>query len=338
MNRKKVIKILTATLCVLLALACGSCTWFFVRYNQIRSNPHSVINSNVDTQINTDTGVELPTITYDGKEYYKNPNMVTLLFLGIDGYQERASKNLGYRSDMIMICAIDTKKYKVTLISIPRDTKANITKMNQNGNITGSYVNKINAAFAGYSGKDLAYLNTVQTVENFINCDEQFDIDLSLYAGVDIDGITDIADAVGGVQVNLDMSLSGIGKKGQTVTLKGQDAIDYVRERHGVGGDLKRAYRQQQFMLALAKKIKQLGARKSILALWDKVDGVVKTNLDTDQMLAFATILEDVNLKGIAHVTIPTTGDSSSGKSYQIHDEEALEKIIIDTFYIKKTE
>ncbi|MEZ4358155.1 MAG: LCP family protein [Eubacteriales bacterium] len=334
MNRRKIIKGLMATLCILLVLACASCVWFFVRYNQIRSDPHSIINNQ-----ETNNEEELSIITYNGEEYYKNPNIATLLFLGIDVYETRGGASLGYRSDMIMICAINTETDGVTLISIPRDTKATVTKMDPDtGEIVGTTVNRINAAFAfGYDRHKNSYLNAMQSIENFINCDEQFDIDLSLYAGIDIDGIPDIANSVGGVTVTLDIDFPGLGDEGDTVTLKGQDAIDYVRERKTVGGDLKRAYRQQQFMIALAKKIKQMGAKKSILALWDKVGDIVDTNLNTDQMLAFATILEDVDVDGIEKTTIPTTSDTTSSVSYEIHDEEALEEIILSTFYVKKS-
>jgi len=266
--------------------------------------------------------------------------------LGIDTNVERRINRDGYRSDMVMVCAIDTKTNKATLLSIPRDTYTTMYKIDENtGEVTETVQHKVNAAYSyGGGATKYSYQNAMACVELFLSrtceletpLDFQLDVPVYLYAGINIDGIPRIASAVGGVKITLERSIPNVGSKGQTVTLKYTNAELYITTRHGAGGDTDRVRRQQKFMIALAKKIKDRGQEDivgTVLQLWDDVQRYVYTNLSTDQMLDLAKILMKTDIDSIERITVPGTSDKRNGSYVILHDEEATLQILLDMYY-----
>ncbi len=283
-------------------------------------------------------------IVYNGQTYIKNKNVVNLLFLGIDTNADRKKNMKGYRSDMLMVCAVDIAEKKATLISIPRDTYTTVYKIDkETGQIKETLQDKINTAYSyGGGAEKYSYPNAMACVEMFLErrcelqkpLDFELDIPVYLYAGVDMDGISHVATAVGGVDVTLKQSVPKVGSKGQTVTLKYENAFEFLSNRHDTDGDTHRAARQQQFMIALAKKIKSMGPVDMILSLYDELQKYVWTNLNTDQMIDFAKILTKVNIDSIEMCII--TGEGETTDSYHIlHDEDATLELLLDVYYTK---
>ncbi|GGS42986.1 LCP family protein [Actinokineospora fastidiosa] len=80
------------------------------------------------------------------------------------------------------------------------------------------------------------------------------------YAEVNLLGFYDITNAVGGIEVCLKEPVrdrySGANFPAGVQTLKGVQALAFVRQRHGLpNGDLDRIVRQQTFMTAMARKV-----------------------------------------------------------------------------------
>lgn len=283
-------------------------------------------------------------VTYEGKTYEKNPDIVNILFLGIDYTEARKELNLGYRSDVVLVCAVDTKANTATLISLPRDTYTTVYHIDQKtGGITKARQNRINAAFAfGGGPKGYGYDNEMACVELFLQrkcklnkpLDFSLDIPVYLYAGIDIDGIAPVAESVGGVEVTLEYTIPEVGSKGETVLLKGYSAEMYLRDRHNTpGGDMGRAKKEQDFLVLLAKKIKDMGAADIILSLWDDLQKYVTTNLTTTQMVDLAKILRKVDIGSIKKYTIPGEGRTKNGDYFFFPDEEACLKLLLEVYY-----
>ena len=118
------------------------------------------------------------------------------------------------------------------------------------------------------------------------------------------------------------------------MTLKYQNALAFLTNRKDTDGDTHRAARQQQFMIALAKKIKGMGPADMILSLYDELQKYVWTNLNTDQMIDFAKILTKVDIDSIDMHMITGVGETT--ESYHIlHDEEATLQLLLDVYYTK---
>jgi polyisoprenyl-teichoic acid--peptidoglycan teichoic acid transferase len=141
------------------------------------------------------------------------------------------------RSDVLMVMHLAADRKSAYLISFPRDMYVPIP---------GHGKNKINAAFA-FGGPAL----TVRTLEGLL------DTRMDHVALIDFVGFIKLTEELGGVRVyNKYGSVSGgynfpVGN----VTLKGEEALAYVRERHQLPhGDLDRAERQRAVLQAILAK------------------------------------------------------------------------------------
>lgn len=118
-----------------------------------------------------------------GFESVIDKKIVNVALFGIDSRQVDSFKGL---SDSIMILSLNTETKKVKVISVMRDSLVPIT---YNGK---TVYGKINSAYSK-GGPELA-IKTLNTV---------FGLDISEYATVNFYGMSDIIDAVGGIDVEL---------------------------------------------------------------------------------------------------------------------------------------
>lgn len=145
----------------------------------------------------------------------------------------------GARTDTIMLVH-KPPRGPVALISLPRDTYVKIP---------GHGPAKLNAAYA-YGGPKLL----VATVEGLTG------LTIDHYVEINLSGVRDIVDAVGGVKLCLDYNVndedSGLVWKAGCHVTAGEQAMAFVRMRHADPlGDIGRAARQRQLISSLTKKI-----------------------------------------------------------------------------------
>lgn len=343
-RNSKALKVLLAIFCLLIICTGVS---LYVIYNHIKGDDPGSLFVNPHRTFAPQNGAspDMPeTLEYNGKTYIRNGDIVNILFLGIDYTEARAELHLGYRSDVMLVCAVDTATKKVSLISLPRDTYTSLYKIDgDTGKITKTVQDKITNAYSfGGGSKSLRAVNSMAAVEMFLQreckLDDKLDFTLNIpvyfYASIDIDGIAPVAGSVGGIEVTLDYDQPGVGSKGDTVLLKGEKAEIYLRDRKNTpGGDLGRAEKEQDFMIKLAKKIKGMGAVDIIVSLYDDLQKYVDTNLNTTQMVDLAKILMGVNLDNTDKYTIPGKGKTLNGTYYYMPDEKATLELLLKVYY-----
>jgi polyisoprenyl-teichoic acid--peptidoglycan teichoic acid transferase len=177
----------------------------------------------------------------------------TIMILGSD--QRFGDKKLGIkpRSDTIILVRLDPDKEATAVMSVPRDLKVDIP---------GYGKDRVNAAYE-LGGPRL----TVKTVKKlFAKPGKPFKI--NHIVNVDFGGFRKVVNYIGGVYVDIDRDYFNDNSGGENFAtidvnpgyqkLKGQDALDYVRYRHG-DNDLVRGARQQDFLRQLRNAA---GARK----------------------------------------------------------------------------
>jgi len=211
---------------------------------------------------------------------------VNILLVGFDQSPEREdegesvyrSKKNNFRSDVLLLLAIDFAKERVHLISIPRDTYTPIY------NTRGRW--KINAAFAkGGAAEGDGFTYAMKTVELL------FGVPVPYYAGVSMTGLKHLVDAMGGVDYDVDIA---VHLNGRTLDkglqhLDGQQVLDYCRVRKGISTDLGRNDRQQRMLLAVFDELKAQKKIAAIPALYESVKDDVYTNLNVAQIAALAS-------------------------------------------------
>ncbi len=172
-----------------------------------------------------------------------------MLLLGVDKSQERVESgefgesDANYRSDTIILARIDAPSQKVTLVSIPRDTEVEM----------GNYgTQKINAAYS-LGGPALC----TQIVSELAG------VEISHYAEVDFEQLTNIVDTIGGIDVDLPIAvvddMADVDLPAGEQTINGEQALGLCRSRHNYddygGGDFFRAANQRMVIGAIVKKI-----------------------------------------------------------------------------------
>lgn len=201
---------------------------------------------------------------------------VNVLLIGVD---ER--KNDPGRADAIMLLSFNPKTKQATSLSIPRDMQVTIA----NGEKT-----KINHTYA-YGGVE----ETIETVER------TFETKVPYYAKINMDGLIELVDAVGGVTVDNPSAFSWNDRRLQKdyaegkIKLDGLEASGYARMRkQDPLGDMGRQIRQRQVLEAVGMKL----AGPDILTNLEEVSRVLKNNFSTNITFSEAAQLAQENQTG----------------------------------------
>ena len=257
---------------------------------------------------------------------------INIVLMGIDSNEEREEKGRGYRSDTIAILVIDLDIPSCTVLSIPRDTRVKVRRLDDHGRVVSTQYNKINSAFNfGGGPEEYGHENLIYSLEKLLFDGLQSDFRLHYYASIDMDGIAKFADAVNGVPVTLPYDMPGFGKKGDTVLLQGEKAQSFVRMRHGItgGSDIARVKRQQAFIRAFASRVKSMNPIQAVPRLWTALNSYVHTNIGIGQMLALADVLRDLNLDEVEFVTLPGRCKTIDRRSYYVADTDRVREVAL---------
>jgi LCP family protein required for cell wall assembly len=202
---------------------------------------------------------------------------MNIMIMGVDSREDDVG-----RSDTLMVATVDPTNEKISILSIPRDTRVKIA---------GHGYDKINHAFA-FGGHDLSK----KTVEDFLN------IPIDHYIVIDMQAFKRIINAIGGVDINVEKPMHyedpWDDEGGLVINLApglqhmdGDTAIEYVRFRDEEG-DIGRIRRQQKFMRAVLKKLSSTDIITKLPGIIKEISSAVKTDLSIPKMLSLAGILK----------------------------------------------
>ena len=244
-----------------------------------------------------------------------NDGIVNIALFGVD--QRQAGQNT--RSDAIMILSVDKSSGELKLSSIMRDSLVEIEGHGQD---------KITNAYA-YGGPQLA----VKTLN------QNFNLNIREYATVNFQGMAEIIDAVGGVEIDIseaerlnaneqiweqsqvaDLPYTPIEESGLQ-TLNGTQAVAYARIRYVGNADFERTSRQREVLRQIFEKALNLSPTqypsfaKQFLPL-------VETSLDLGDILSLA----DVMLKNptLVDVRFPTNDDLIGSGSITVNGQSCV--------------
>ncbi len=260
---------------------------------------------------------------YRNQEVDINKDPFTVLFIGSDQYDSEKEKEV-FRTDVLMVAAVNPQKKTIKIVSIPRDTYATIAH-------TDGFKTKINAS--AYWGKVKGVnpvQNTRETVENLL-----YGVPIDYYVKINFKGFIDIVNAVGGVDVDVPFDFRTITfgsrvlhyKKGHR-HLSGQSALPYVRMRHEDPlGDHGRNIRQQQVMSALLDKIVSFDSLSNFTQITDAVGNNLSYSVNPSEFLSLATIYKDIPKQNIESITAKVTDKKVDGIWYSFMSQEERHQI-----------
>jgi LCP family protein required for cell wall assembly len=240
---------------------------------------------------------------------------ITLLLLGSDDDSKFNADHVLTQS-MILVRVVPSTK-QVTMLSIPRDLYVHLS--------TGG-LGKIDGAYS-YGGPGAA----IATVE------QDFGVHIDEYIWVGLLGLVKLIDAVGGIDVvtsnpvlddyypadiysSWPYDFQRVAVLGGPQHLDGIHAMQYVRSRHGdLQSDLGRSQRQQQVLIAIRQKAKQVSP-EDLPALSAAIGGELKTSIGISkvaQMLPLAASFDNPdNIRQIILASPYTRGGAPGGSLY----------------------
>ena len=243
----------------------------------------------------------------------------------------------GNMTDSIMACRYDPKTQKAYMLSIPRDTFIG----NSEANATTS--DKINCVYN--IKKDP--MNTVKAVNKVTG------LNLKYYVFVDTKALTEIVDAIGGVEfdVPIDMEYDDTSKdntlhinlKKGTQKIDGNKAEQLLRFRHNNDGssypkeygdnDLGRMHTQRDFIKATLNQTIRANNIFKLNELLDIVNKHVKTNLSVSLIKDYIPYAVNFDTENLQSDMLPNESKKINEIWFvKVIDSEA-EKLVNDMFF-----
>ncbi len=237
-----------------------------------------------------------------------NKEPFSVLLLGIDtGDDGRVEQG---RSDTTIVATVNPRDKQTTLVSLARDTYVDIPGQGKQ--------DKLNHAYA-FGGASLA----MDTVENYLN------IPINHYVSINMAGLKELVNAVGGIEVNNNLTFSQdgydftIGK----ISLDGEQALSYSRMRYeDPNGDYGRQERQRKVIEGIVQKVLSLNSVSNYQEILTAVSDNMKTDLSFDDMKKIALDYRSAFGK-VKQDQLQGTGFMQEGVSYQRVDEQELTRV-----------
>ncbi|MGY5885432.1 LCP family protein [Modestobacter lacusdianchii] len=244
--------------------------------------------------------------------------------------QLNTEANAGTNTDTMILVHVPADGSAASFVSFPRDSYVEIP---------GYGMDKLNAAYAygSQEAPDGASDDAVQAAGAQLliqTLSSLTGLRIDHYAEVDLLGFFKLSEVVGGVEVNLCAAVqddySGVDLPAGVQTISGEQALAFVRQRHGLlRGDFDRIIRQQTFIAGMIRKILSdnvlldLGKQRELVQAASEA-------LTVDQSLdlfSLASQMQTVTPGSIEFQTVPYIGTDTDDQGRSIitlEDEDTL--------------
>ena len=221
----------------------------------------------------------------------------------ISGSDTRGGFDENGRSDVIMVATVNPKSHTILLTSVPRDYYVTTACDAADGCMEGA-LDKI--THTGIHGTN----TTKRTVEQLLG------IEINYTFKVGFDAVTELVDAVGGVDVTV---APGYAFSNSDVTvhegvnhLNGHDALEYARERYAyTEGDRQRTKNQQQVLMGIVNEITKPSVIKNYSSIMDAMSNTFSTTMSNEELSSLIKYQINNNLKWkMEQYMVDGTGDT----------------------------
>ncbi|WP_433176020.1 LCP family protein [Actinoallomurus sp. CA-150999] len=244
-----------------------------------------------------------------GKRPPKLNKSLNVLLIGSDqrnGANAKYGRDVGERSDTMILLHLSPGGGKAVGISFPRDSMVQLPQCKStSGHTIPAHLGMINESFN--NGGAGCTWHTIETLTG---------IRIDHFVKVDFSGFKRVVDALGGVKICLPKRVADKSSKlylsAGRHTVKGEQALAYVRMRHGLGdgSDTGRIKRQQKFLGAVVKAATSNGTLTNpskLLSFLDAMTKSVTTDKDftVDEMKKVAGSVQGMSAGKVQFITTP---------------------------------
>jgi polyisoprenyl-teichoic acid--peptidoglycan teichoic acid transferase len=288
------------------------------------------------------TGVPTAVQQVDRQGY----DLMNILLLGNDG---ELTEDGFIRTDTMIIVSINRTTGTVSMLGLPRDLYVYIP---------GWTMQRLNLAYirgetVGWTDGGFGLMR--QTI--FYN----FGINVHYYAMVNLSGLRNVVDAVGGIDLAVDCAIQDLPLIGADMpaaaqrvdddgyhvlpvgyySMAGGEALWYARSRHN-SIEFDRQRRQMQVLRAIWRKARDSGLLNNLPALWNEFSTSVETNLRLEDIIGLVPLagsidpsrIENFNMRRLYHTTPWQTPD---GDFVQLPNAEPV-RFLMEDFYSPPTD
>lgn len=232
---------------------------------------------------------------------------VAYLLLGTDtGELGRSYKG---RTDTMIVVVVNPKSKTTTMVSVPRDTKIDFDDVTI----------KINAAYS--YGSSATAMNAVEKL---------LAIKLDGYLLVNMKGLEQLVDAVGGVTVTSPLTFTTEGKsyvKNESTNLNGSEALAFSRMRHeDPQGDYGRQMRQQLVLAGVIAKLKKNPTTVVSSGFLDAVGENVRTDISLGSVKNLASDYRPAS-DNIKSDQLHGTSQNIDGQSFEVMSDSEITRV-----------
>lgn len=296
-------------------------------------------NYHVTGANSVDVGARYRYTEYNGKKYQYNNRVTTLLYAGLDSFDElkqTATYGDKARADSIMLIVLDEVSKKMSVVAINRDTMTEVHRFSRNGDDLGVYVTHLGYAYTNGDGGEASCENLKTAVSTLFN-----NLPIDGYMVSNQTSIVMINDLVGGVTVtvpNDDLAAKYPElTTGNVVTLDESNVRAYVQQRDTAVdfSNEGRIERQKSFVLSFMDEFGAM-VKEDASSVWDSLEACsdwMQTDITKNKYLSLADAFSNTNLTPDSYYILE--GEDQLGELHDefYYDEDALQELIIKLFY-----
>ena len=295
----------------------------------------STVLSSAEEQV---VQTERKTIERNGIEYFPRQDITVVMVLGIDQYGPMVSSE-SYRNtgsaDSVMLLVFDETEKNCTVLYLNRDTMVDMDVLGLKGELIGTDYGQLALAHTYGTGMEDSCVNVKNTLMNFMH-----GLNIDYFVSMGMDAIPILNDAVGGVTVTVTEDFSEVNPTitmGQLI-LRGDQVLDYVQTRKGVGDqkNVTRMQRQREYVDAFLAALYEKAQLETefMVSVYDEVSDYIVTDCSVNTLSAMLDRYADFTVAG---AVTPEGENVVVDGHYQFHvDEEKLDALILDIFYRPK--
>jgi polyisoprenyl-teichoic acid--peptidoglycan teichoic acid transferase len=264
---------------------------------------------------------------------------INVLLMGID---QREGETGPFPTDTMIVLSLNPAAQSGVILSIPRDIYVRFPASNgRRGKINTANIVGENLSWPG-GGVEYAK----RTVSEFLG------VPIDYYVMVNFTAFLDIMDVIGPVEVcipeaieDLDYPDGSYGTRPVYFDPGCQDLppdrlLEYSRTRATANGDIDRAARQQQVMLAVREKVVTVTGLSNLIrnaaGIWESVSDNIRTDMSFEDVYSLAFFMDDVAAENIVNATIGydrvEIGTSPEGEEILIPIQSDIVALVTELF------
>lgn len=266
----------------------------------------------------------------DGVEEYFEEKVVNVVVLGLHNRNEDNTFGEIYYVDTILVVSINFDQNSLALLAIPRDSYVPIAHSEENDRIRQSYSYGYAQSSADRHDDGLRF--AIDTVSLLLD-----GVDLHHYIAMDIQGLKQLIDSLGGVYYTVEKPMIGYTAQESLEAgpqlLDGQGYLNYLTYREpDARDDLNRMKRQKALLLATFDYYQKMGLFNYIIPTYTAYREHVHTDLNFNQVAALALFASE-RLEADAIFDYSLQGEyftTDGGKSYLLKIDEKIKNELLN--------